>query len=338
MAGLEVLLADGDIVRTGQFGISNSATAHTSKFTFGPSIEGLFLQSNLGIVTKMGVWLTPEPEAYLSCFLDVPEFDDIEPLIDVLGPLRLNGVIPNTVFVSNVIEVLSLIKKRVDLWEGPGPIPDAVLRRIQSEYNLGYWNAKFGLFGPRGVIQAQLEEIRRVVSLKVPKATLRGEMFSSRENKRLEASMIPEPHGGVFVGVPTLWSLPMVKFRMPRDEKAGVAGHGDFSSIIPSNGKAVLEWVRESRRICERHGFDLFCDFFMHERHLIFVNFQAFDKSQVQHQIGVQAIFADLYEKAKSKGYSNYRSHVNHMGKSSGSRERFAANSLDRSRGRFIRL
>lgn len=44
MTGLEVMLPDGDLVRTGQFGITNSPSAFLSKFTFGPSVEGLFLQ------------------------------------------------------------------------------------------------------------------------------------------------------------------------------------------------------------------------------------------------------------------------------------------------------
>lgn len=313
MAGLEILLADGDVVRTGQFAISNSASAHLSKFTFGPSIEGLFLQSNLGVVTKMGIWLTPQPEAYASCFFEMPEIEDIEIVVDTFGALRQNGVIPNTIFVSNIVEILSMIKKREEFWDGRGAIPASVLKRLQKEFNLGYWNAKFGLYGPRRVLQAQLEEIQGTVAARAPTGTFRFEMFGE-EHERLDASKIPDPHGGIFVGVPTLWSLPMVKFRLPKDEKKGIAGHGDFSSIIPSNGRAVREWIEASRRICEEHGFDLFCDFFMHERHLIFVNFQPFDKTEAWQRKAVQAIFADMYEEAKAKGFSNYRSHVNHMG------------------------
>lgn len=314
MAGLEILLADGDLVRTGQFAISNSASAHLSKFTFGPSIEGLFLQSNLGVVTKMGIWLTPQPDAYASCFFEMPEIEDIEIIVDVFGALRQNGVIPNTIFLSNIIEVMAMIKKREEFWSEQGPIPAAVLNDIQKEFNLGYWNARFGLFGPRRILQAQLEEIQQTIKTRSPTGTFRFELFSGEENQTLVASNIPDPHGGPFVGVPTLWSLPMVKFRLSKDEK-GIAAHGDFSSIIPSDGKAARRWVEESKRICEKHGFDLFCDFFMHERHLIFVNFQPFDKTQAWQRNAVQAIFADMYQEAKTKGFSNYRSHVNHMGK-----------------------
>ncbi|KPI39612.1 Vanillyl-alcohol oxidase [Cyphellophora attinorum] len=312
MAGLEVILADGDVVRTGQFAISNSDAAHLSKFTFGPSIEGLFLQSNLGVVTKMGIWLTPQPEAYASCFFEMPELEDIEVLTEAFGSMRQNGTIPNTVFVSNIIEVLAMFNKRADLYSGPGPIPPHVLKALQKQHNLGYWNCKWGLFGPRRILQAQVDEIQSVLNARAPTGTFRFEMFSGEKHELLEASNIPEPHGGPFVGVPTLWSLPMVKFRLPAGEK-GIAGHGDFSSIIPSDGKSTLEWIKQSQRICEKYGFDLFCDFFMHERHLIFVNFQPFDKTQAWQQKAIQAIFAEMYEEAKAKGFSNYRSHVNHM-------------------------
>ncbi|KAL6709794.1 hypothetical protein ACN47E_001223 [Coniothyrium glycines] len=98
IAGLEVMLANGDLVRTGQFGVSNSPSSHLSKFTFGPSIEGLFLQSNLGIVTKMGIWLTPAPQAFMSCTFDMPNFEDVEAIVDIFGPLRRDGLLPNTIY------------------------------------------------------------------------------------------------------------------------------------------------------------------------------------------------------------------------------------------------
>lgn len=312
---MEILLADGDVVRTGQFGVSNSPSAHLSKFTFGPSIEGLFLQSNLGIVTKMGIWLNPQPQAYLSCSFDMAELEDVETMVDLFGDLRRNGVLPNTVYISNIVEWLAMTGKRVDYWGVDEPIPMWKVRELQEKLDMGYWNAKFGLYGPKGVLQAQIDEFVRIAAIKAPKGRFRSEMFSGDGDELLEAANVTGHHGGPFVGVPTLWSLPMVNYRLPKDEQ-GIAGHADFSPIIPSSGKAVLDWVKTSQRISEAHGWDLFCDFFMHERHVIFVNFMTFDKSKAEHREAINAIFEGLYKEGKARGYSNYRTHINYMGTS----------------------
>jgi FAD/FMN-containing dehydrogenase len=133
ISGMEVMLADGDLVRTGQFAISNSPSAHLSKFSFGPSIEGLFLQSNLAIVTKMGIWLHPQPQAYMSCSFDMPEFQDVETIVDIFGELRRDGLLPNTVYVSNIVEWLGMTGKRAELWPEDGPIPTWRLAQLQKE-------------------------------------------------------------------------------------------------------------------------------------------------------------------------------------------------------------
>ena len=62
--GLEVVLANGEVLRTGMGAMPNSEVWHQYKYGFGPIVDGLFSQSNFGIVTRMGFWLMPAPEAY----------------------------------------------------------------------------------------------------------------------------------------------------------------------------------------------------------------------------------------------------------------------------------
>ncbi|BBI64844.1 hypothetical protein HSBAA_61500 [Vreelandella sulfidaeris] len=62
--GMEVVLANGEMIRTGMGGIENSSSWQVFKWGYGPYIDGLFTQSNYGVVTKMGLWLMPEPPAY----------------------------------------------------------------------------------------------------------------------------------------------------------------------------------------------------------------------------------------------------------------------------------
>ena len=246
ICGIEAMLANGELVRTGQFAVSESPSSHLSKFTFGPSIEGLFLQSNLGIVTKMGIWLTPAPQAFMSCSFDMPDFEDVETIVNVFGPLRRDGLLPNTVYVSNLVEWLGIMGKRDDIWPG-GVIPDWRLKELQTELDIGYWNVKFGLYGAKDVVQAHFNVLKKIVGAQAPKGRLSGEMFSADDGDTLDPASIAEPHGGFFVGVPSLWSLPMVKFRLPK-EGGGIGAHYDYSPIIPSNGATVLEWVKTAKR------------------------------------------------------------------------------------------
>ncbi|KAF9730741.1 hypothetical protein PMIN06_006371 [Paraphaeosphaeria minitans] len=312
ICGIEAMLANGELVRTGQFAVSESPSSHLSKFTFGPSIEGLFLQSNLGIVCKLGIWLTPAPQAFMSCTFDMPDFEDVETIVNVFGPLRRDGLLPNTVYVSNLVECLGMMGKREEIWPEGGAIPDWRLKELQAQLNIGYWNAKFGLYGAKEVVQAHFNELKKIVAMQAPKGRLSGEMFSADDGDTLDPARVAEPHGGFFVGVPSLWSLPMVKFRLPK-EGGGIGAHHDYSPIIPSNGGTVLDWVRTAKRVCEAEGFDLFCDFFMHERHVIFVNMMTFDKTNVEHRRAVQTIFMNLFEEGKKRGFSKYRSHINSM-------------------------
>jgi len=64
--GMEVVLADGDVLRTGMGSMANSNAWQLFKYGFGPYVDGLFTQSNFGVVTKLGIWLMPEPPGYRS--------------------------------------------------------------------------------------------------------------------------------------------------------------------------------------------------------------------------------------------------------------------------------
>ena len=66
--GMEVVLPNGEVVRTGMGSMPDATTATGSANTwqlfpygFGPYHDGIFTQSNFGIVTKMGLWLVRIP-------------------------------------------------------------------------------------------------------------------------------------------------------------------------------------------------------------------------------------------------------------------------------------
>ena len=80
-------------MRTGMGAMEGNKAWHCYKRGLGPTPDQMFMQSNFGIVTKMGVWLMPEPEVYMPLWLRCPDDDDIAPLIDTLRELMLDGTI-----------------------------------------------------------------------------------------------------------------------------------------------------------------------------------------------------------------------------------------------------
>src|SRR5579872_5976494 len=99
--GMEVVLANGELVRTGMGALPNSKTWQQYKYGFGPYVDGIFSQSNFGVVTKMGFWLYPEPEAFLSGNVTVARHDDLFPLVDTLSYLMNSNIVQGTTRVAS---------------------------------------------------------------------------------------------------------------------------------------------------------------------------------------------------------------------------------------------
>ncbi|KAK0631334.1 hypothetical protein B0T14DRAFT_532146 [Immersiella caudata] len=310
IAGLEVMLADGDLVRTGQFGISNSPSAFISKYTFGPSIEGLFLQSNMGVVTKLSIWLQPQPESFMSCNFSMPDFDDLEVMVDTFGEMRRNNTINSLLWITNLVETLCIFGRRSDWWDGEGPIPDWRLAELQKETGHGWWYARWGLYGPKRIVEAQFEEIKAVLAKRAPTGKIEGTLYENESG--VVAADVPTEHGLMFVGYPSMWSLPLINWPIPHD-RVGKPAHGDYAPIIPSKGKLLVEWMKSSKAICEANGVDLMADFFMMERHVVLMNMFTWDQKEEGQKEKMEKLYYGLYGLAKERGYGMYRAHVNHM-------------------------
>ena len=93
--GMEVVLANGEVLRTGMGAMPGNQAWHVYKRSLGPSLDTLFMQSNFGIVTKMGVWLMPYPECCMPLWLRVWNQDDLHAVIETLRMLMLDKTIEN---------------------------------------------------------------------------------------------------------------------------------------------------------------------------------------------------------------------------------------------------
>lgn len=172
------------------------------------------------------------------------------------------------------------------------------------------------MYGPEVINKAHYDEVVKEVLKHRPQdaGRFKAVTFSGENDQPLVAAKVPLQYGGQFVGQPTLWSLPLVKFTLPKS--GGIGAHSAYSTIIPLDGPVMSEWAVASRKNYEDEGVDAMCEFFMHEKHAVFVCMLIFDKTNPDTCAAIDRVYHRLFEAGKQRGFSKYRSHVNHMGKS----------------------
>ncbi|WP_028876901.1 FAD-binding oxidoreductase [Teredinibacter turnerae] len=98
---LEVMLADGSIVKTGFGEAPNSLVSHLYPHGLGPNLTGLFLQSNFGIVISATLTLLPKQESHFVFIANIRETRMVANVIDDLRLLLQQKILDCVVHVGN---------------------------------------------------------------------------------------------------------------------------------------------------------------------------------------------------------------------------------------------
>ena len=187
-------------MRTGMGAMPGNRAWHLYKRGLGPTPDQLFMQSNFGIVTKMGVWLMPQPECYMPLWLRVWRDDDLAAVVDTLRRLlarrhdrRMVPQIINTLLFASV-----LLEARASGTTATGPIPDDAIDQMARELEVGRWMMRFALYGDEAVVDHRFAKIKAAFE-RIPGAEVWGTKYapedvrSHREPDRAGRGRHPEP-------------------------------------------------------------------------------------------------------------------------------------------------
>jgi 4-cresol dehydrogenase (hydroxylating) len=272
MANMEVVLPDGRVAHTGFGDYSNARAADVFPYGLGPWLDGAFTQSNLGIITRMTVWLLPQPERLIGFALKVPHADDLGRVVDVLRPLCLDGVVRSTVHIANDLRVISARGRYpYGKTSGQTPLPDDVRATLRRQYGIGAWNLMGGLYGSRRTVRAARADIRRAfrgvarVHFFGPRLLQLGRTalgFSARlgvGRSLLETVESADSVYRLLCGEPSAEHLRGVFWRhkrLPEPLDVARAGVLWFSPVTPMRGSDALEVVATAEPIFARYGFE----------------------------------------------------------------------------------
>jgi len=300
--GMEVVLADGSLLRTGMGGIPDSKAWHVYKRGLGPVLDPLFVQSNFGIVTRMGFWLMRKPEAYAPLFLTVPRDDQLEQAIEITRELRLEGVIRGVPVMQNTITLAShfpdvLGKLQAHL----GALPDAEIQEIADSTGLGRWGQRTAVWGDRVVVEHHVARIKEAWS-----AIEGARVDHHRTYSKSEWGEITHFVDKVQAGIPSLDMLEAIPDHV---------GHIGFSPVVPLTGEHVREVVDLLRRISEQEaGVNFVCGLCtISERSTIAVSGLNFDVNDAEAAKKAFETVKTMVREAAKLGYGEYRAHLDFM-------------------------
>ena len=260
----------------------------------------MFTQSNLGIVTKMGIALMQRPPASMTFLITFDDEDDLGQIVDVMLPLRINmAPLQNVPILRNIVLDAGVVSQRSEWYDGDGPLPAEAIERMKRELNLGYWNFYGTLYGPPPVIEMYYAMIKEAFG------TIPGARFLTNQDRHEAtdrgAHVLHDRHR-INNGIPGLDEMKLLDW-IPN------AGHIAFSPVSAPDGEEALKQFRMVRRRADERGTDyaaLFTIGLREMHHIGLFLYDARDPAARQRTLDLTRL---LIREAAAEGYGEYRTH-----------------------------
>lgn len=288
LCGLEVVLPDGSLLRTGQGALPGSRLWHCHRRGFGPAVDDLFKQSNLGIVTRAGVHLMPRPEVIVTGTIRCEAEDDVVPLIDMVRRLLQAGVLQGVpMLVSSPPTATGA---------GHGRFTAENLRQVLRP---GRWNLRLGLYGHEGLVSARRAILEREV------AAIPGAVLELRSYPGDAGPEEVEPRDLIAAGIPNQVLLERLHAAF-----GNTFGHMDFSPVLPIDPAFARRAETLLGETMARHGLIGAFGLLIFPRSMVSASLVMFDAADQARVDIARTAVRELCDAVAEWGCAPYRAHV----------------------------
>lgn len=298
--GMQVVLSDGTVVDTGMGGQEGQAAMNVYRYGNGPWVDGLFTQSNFGVVTRLGVQLMPEPPGYRPYMVTFDAEDAIAPLTEVVRPLKLAQLIPNAATSTELLWEAAVERRKDQYYTGEGALPDSARRALMADLDVGNWSFYGALYGTEEIMDATWEVLQDSF------ATIPGARFFTEAEKGQTASW--QYREKLMRGEPNMTEFGTITW-IPN------AAHVGFGPVVPVDGELALRQYSKVRQMSEEAGFDYFGEFIVGWRDMHHIYMPAFRRDRPEEKEKLLALFERLVDDAKEDSFGVYRTHLDFMDK-----------------------
>lgn len=332
LCGMDVVLADGRILQTGGGAVDNNAWRHVYKWGLGPYLDGMFVQSNLGIVVKSGVWLMPAPERFdWAAFEYTGDVGKFPQFIDDMRRLVFQNAIRGRPHIANDFAMMCIISQYpYELLKGKRCLSEEAMAEWRHKHGVARWTFGCGVYGTASEVRFEKRYIKRALRRygmiqfvgAAAEDTLYGHIVRKVApivNRLLGKSsafmdaLIPGIN--LFKGIPTDFFARQVYFKSYQqkpetniDPARDQCGFLWIGPVVPFTSEHVMAGLALAKEIFARHEFDVFVELIVEgPRSIIMLLGVFYERNDADDSARASAWYHETRRRFVEKGYPPYR-------------------------------
>jgi 4-cresol dehydrogenase (hydroxylating) len=332
LCGMDVVLPDGSILETGGGPAGKNHVRHTYKWGVGPYLDGMFAQSNLGVVVKAGIWLMPAPEKFdFAAFEYKAPPEMLGPFIDDLRELIMARAVRSHPHLANDFAMMCILAQYPhDLLDGRRHLSEQATARWRKEHGVAPWTFGCGLYGSREEVRYQKRMIRKVLGrygmVQFIGAAVRDDAYgrfmrwaapivNRLLGKSPEFTDVMLPAINLFRGIPTDDFSRQVYFKSHQskpevdiDPARDGCGFIWIGPVAPFTSEHVMKVLALTKRIFDKHEFDFFVEVIIESPRSVIVLVGVFyERNDPAEEERARAWYQEALAAYFENGYPPYR-------------------------------
>lgn len=324
--GMEIVLPSGEIINTGFEGLEENKVGPLAKWGLGPSIDGIFTQSNLGVITSLTMWLQPKPEHFQIVLFEVKDHEALNSVVEKTRTMMFNKL-SFSLRIFNDYRMVSFSRQYPwSKMDGTTPLSANVLAEIKEELGIkGSWIGLGALYS----INQNFAQVEKSYIKEELEPFVESIKFFDQEyaDKIKQTGTDQEKDFVDFIynysslrGFTSERALNMCYWRVKNTIPEEKDLHRDdcgvlwYCPIIPNRPQDVEKAIKIIEETSLKYSLEPNIGFlFISERVLDITGAICFDKSSQEQDQNAKACHDEIILKMKDSGYPPYRLGIRSM-------------------------
>lgn len=331
LCGLEVVMPDGTFLSTSPS--ENFQSKHLYKWSIGPYVDGLFTQSNYGIVVSAGIWLMPKPDKFEFFAFEYTKTEkQFSQFIDNFRLLFFKNGLISRPHLANDFAMLCIIDKypKALLTPNSKMLSVQALNQWKKKHGVTSWTFGGGLYGTSIQIKAQKQLVKKYLS---PYGKIRflGDIGSETVIGKIYRKIImtaarldkksPEfikqifPAMNLFKGTPTDEFAKQVYFKSPLPNPTTAfepalddCGFIWTGPLVPFNSYHITNALAKAKQVFDDHQFDIFVELIVESpRNMIALFGVFYNPKDAEETSRANSWYKTIRKVMTAEGYLAYR-------------------------------